>query len=777
MEGPRGLNAESQAGVSMVTCTESVRTPRSGVPSPGTSMHSDSVARSLFAALAILLAASVLSAGTLSADTLWTKTLGGAGYDCGNSIEPTSDGGYIICGVNGQPDACLIKTDRAGNLMWQRAFSRGDNAECGNAAVQTSDGGYIMVGSTNSAGPGRGSGAYAVYLVKTDADGHRLWDRCYGGRNDDLGNSVQQTSDGGYIICGSTQSFGSSRKDAYLVKTDASGALVWQKCLGGGWDEAHFVQQTTDGGYVLVGESGNYTRDVYLIKTDAGGDVVWKKAYAQDYEAYGSSVQQTSDGGYVLVGGNGMIGTRTVFLAKTDLSGDLLWKKTASGSYYYNSVRQTSDGGYIVAGRDDRGAFLMKTDTSGTTVWQKSFGRGNARAVREVGPELYVFTGPSGSYSDETNDIWLVMASWVGANAQGETPYLEVSAVFDDTKTGGNKKLDAGEEANVVLAISNSGSGCAFGVRLTPMADDPEITLPRLVDLGTVPAGRNRVARIPISASADARSDTASMTVETKEWFGFDAQSVKLTIPVLHVEPPKLEVRQPATIADEPPGNANGVAENGETVEVGVAVANTGLGRAYGVKTSLASLQPGIGVTARKDTIGDLAPGDTKSGRYSVSIPRSFVGDSLRFSARATDTRSSVQPAEATLVLPYHQRCPDFTLTHEVHDGDAPDSRGNRDGVVQAGEIIELLVTLTNRGETRADSVTLTLSTDKAGVVFNRSTARLKRIPSGGAETVGFLFTLQQSVAPGNLPLTLAISPTDFPMNEHGIGLEVVERR
>ena len=151
-------------------------------------------------------------------DTLWTRTYGGSREDRGYSVQQTSDGGYIIAGGTesfgaGERDVYLVKTDSSGDTLWTRTYG-GSYQDQGFSLQQTSDGGYIIAGVTRSFG----AGGYDVYFVKTDSSADTLWTRTYGGSDDDRGRSVQQTSDGGYVIAGYTGSFGAGYSDVYLVK-------------------------------------------------------------------------------------------------------------------------------------------------------------------------------------------------------------------------------------------------------------------------------------------------------------------------------------------------------------------------------------------------------------------------------------------------------------------------------------------------------------------------------------------------------------------------------
>jgi len=208
----------------------------------------------------------------------WEQTFGGPDPDSGRSVQQTSDGGYIITGLTGSfwndtmEDVYLIKTNEYGTEQWYYTFG-GTGDEWGHSVQQTTDGGYIITGTTDSYGDGN----YDVYLIKTNEYGTEQWSQTFGGTGDEWGHSVQQTTDGGYIITGPTDSYGDG--NVYLIKTDGNGIEQWSQTFGGtGVEWGHSVQQTTDGGYIICGITDSYgdgNYDVYLIKTDYEGNTTF----------------------------------------------------------------------------------------------------------------------------------------------------------------------------------------------------------------------------------------------------------------------------------------------------------------------------------------------------------------------------------------------------------------------------------------------------------------------------------------------------------------------
>ena len=309
--------------------------------------------------------------------TLFTKNFGGNLWDYGNSVQQTIDGGYIITGEissseNGSSDIWLIKTDSEGQEEWNQTFD-GNDRDYGKSVKQTVDGGYIIIGSTGS------DYYYDVWLIKTDPKGTEEWNQTFGGDNKDYGNSVQQTIDGGYIITGEISSSGNGSSDVLLIKTDQQGQEEWIQTFGGGYiDIGNSIKQTLDNGYIITGYTqsyGNGSRDVWLIKTNSQGNEEWNQTFGGSYIDIGNSIQQTIDGGYIITGSRGTDYYSDLWLIKTDYQGNEEWNQTFGGNDYDfgNSVQQTTDDGYIIIGHTKSygnggyDIFLIKTDSEGNT--------------------------------------------------------------------------------------------------------------------------------------------------------------------------------------------------------------------------------------------------------------------------------------------------------------------------------------------------------------------------------------------------------------------------
>uniref|UniRef100_A0A7C4YF40 Bulb-type lectin domain-containing protein n=1 Tax=candidate division WOR-3 bacterium TaxID=2052148 RepID=A0A7C4YF40_UNCW3 len=361
-----------------------------------------------------------------SPNTLWTKTFGGTGNDYAYSVLQTFDGSYIIAGYTESfgavnTDIYLIKTDINGNLIWQKTFG-GYGSDYAHFIEQSNDSCYIILGSTTS----YGSGGSDIYLIKTDTAGNLIWGKTFGGENDDGGWSVQKTSDGGYIIAGSTNSFGAGDVDMYLLKTDEYGNFLWDKTFGdtSRSDYARSVVQTADGGYIIAGLTisfGTGTYDVYLVKTDEYGNLLWEKTFGGSNTDMGFSVKQTKDGGYI-IGGNSLSfgsGDYDFYLIKTDSFGNLVWQRNLGGTKndFGRAVIEDANGDYIIAGftnsfgNGEYDIYICKYDTAGNIIWEKTYGMSGGDwcySIQKTDDNGFILAGFTNSTGAGEADVYLV---------------------------------------------------------------------------------------------------------------------------------------------------------------------------------------------------------------------------------------------------------------------------------------------------------------------------------------------------------------------------------
>jgi len=359
-------------------------------------------------------------------DTLWTRTYGGSGNEVAFALRHCSDGGYIMAGSTwSQPDSAdfyVVRTNEIGDTIWTRTYG-GSGDEFARDIQQTSDGGYVIVGSTNSFG----AACDNIYLVKTDNQGITQWTRNYGGVWYEDAYSVMQTPDNGYIIAGTTSSFGAGLDDFYLVKTDDQGDTLWTHTYGGVDNEqSRCLLQTSDGGYIVGGYTTSfvpYGWGMYLVKTDDQGDTLWTHVYSAPQEeadvlgAY--AILQTSDSCY-LIAGYALVPCMTadMLVIKTNSVGDTLWMRIYpnDGDEAAHDICPTDDGGYVLTGYNsalyqDADVYLVKIDSLGNLVWSQTYGGDSddeGHALFCAGNDSYVIAGCTSSFGAGGSDFYLI---------------------------------------------------------------------------------------------------------------------------------------------------------------------------------------------------------------------------------------------------------------------------------------------------------------------------------------------------------------------------------
>ena len=313
------------------------------------------------------------------------QSIQGNSAQFGTALAATSDGGFILAGytqafgiVNGYDNVYLVRTDGNGDTLWTRAFS-GTGTDQGFAVAQTSDGGFLVAGTSNSFG----GGDKDVLLVRTDASGDPLWSKTYGGSGEDAAYDIALTPDGGAIMAGQSGVSGGAGGglNTYVIRIDAAGDTLWTRTFNSGSDNyAYSVGEVTGGDHIIAGVGAFGIWYMELMRIDDNGDLVWNKAMTTGYAAAYSAVE-TSDGGLIVAGVLGEAG-----LVKTDANGDTLWTRIYNGpsNDYAYSVQQTPDGGYVFSGENLSHTWLVRTDSNGDTLWQHTYSSGNAELNQVV---------------------------------------------------------------------------------------------------------------------------------------------------------------------------------------------------------------------------------------------------------------------------------------------------------------------------------------------------------------------------------------------------------
>ncbi len=375
-------------------------------------------------------------------DTLWTRTYGGIYNDVGSSVIEISSGGFLIAGHTqsfgaGSEDVYLIRTDDDGNTLWTKTYG-GNNGDKAYSVIEVSSDGFLIAGYTTS----YGAGSSDVYLIRTDANGDTLWTRTYGGTSNDEGRDVIEVSSGGFLIAGTTGSFGNNGTDFWLIRTDSIGNTLWSKTYDGGEDDwCYSVCESSSGGFIVTGltyRSGGAYKYVWLIRTDDNGTTIWENTYGESGAETGHAVIECTDGDYVIAGTswNQSNGSFDVYLIKTDDNGNTLWTKMYGGTGSDNSysVAEVSSGRFIIVGETlSFGAgggdvYLIRTDASGDTLWTRTYGGiGDdwGYSVIPCSSNGFAITGYTG-FGAGSIDVWLLRVNDQPVNDINDEPKEQV---------------------------------------------------------------------------------------------------------------------------------------------------------------------------------------------------------------------------------------------------------------------------------------------------------------------------------------------------------------
>lgn len=398
----------------------------------------------------------------------WQKCFGESNVDWAYKALQTADGGYVLIGfielmrkdASGKDymdrDALVMKIDKSGEVQWQKKFGGTRYDYIWDIQIDA-NGEYITAGTSRSNdGTVSGNhGAYDAWVLKIDANGNILWQKCFGGSDMDNAISIEKTADQGYVLAGNTRSNNKDVRgnhgdhDFWIVKLDKDGKIQWQKCLGGTkMDYLRIVQPTRDGGYIAVGYTqsnngdvkGNHgNSDYWVVKLDKDGKIQWQKCLGGNNEDAALRVRQTADEGYIVAGYTrsndgdvtGYHGKQDAWLVKLDAKGNVQWQRCLGGSQddVFTNVLETADGGYIAVGntsssdgdvsgtRASNDFWIVKLDAVGKIVWQKCLGGSGddgAWGIQPTADNGYIVVGYASSNDGDVSgnhgstDIWVV---------------------------------------------------------------------------------------------------------------------------------------------------------------------------------------------------------------------------------------------------------------------------------------------------------------------------------------------------------------------------------
>jgi len=403
----------------------------------------------------------------------WAKTYGGSGEDWARSVASTSDGGFVVTGETvsfgaGRWDIIITKFDSKGGISWSKTYGtvldeRNYLGSGNQKIIQLSNGDFVIEGYTNF------SGTWKALLIRIDSSGNLLWAKTYGGDKNDWARSVVSTSDGGFVVAGETTSFGAVNSDFLVFKVDSSGNISWARTFGGSGDDwANSVAQTSEGGFIVSGATNSFgvaKDDALIIKLSSSGDVQWAKTFGGIDVDWAFPLIQTSDGGFAVAGETGSFGAGNsdFFITKIDPSGTALWTKTYGGAdnEWAFSIVQTSDGDFILTGgtmsygSGGIDCLIMKTSPTGDLIWAKTFG-GNkddmARAIVQASDGGFFVVGGTESFSSGSVDSLVIKIDKDG-NIGGNCNFIKDCTPIISSPSVTTKDATLTTKVNLTLSV------------------------------------------------------------------------------------------------------------------------------------------------------------------------------------------------------------------------------------------------------------------------------------------------------------------------------------
>ena len=354
----------------------------------------------------------------------WELTLGGIGFDACYSSKETDDGEYIFAGGSysfgpGLSDVWILKTNIAGDILWNKTYGGPRNESC-YSLQKTSDDCYVVTGKTKVVEPDN----FDVLLMKIDDDGNELWNKTYGGEEFDAGWWVEPTLDDGLIIVGITYSKGIGEGDIWVIKTNAAGDIIWDETYGGPhYESAEEVLVLADGTFIIVGYTESYgsgDRDLWIFKIDSNGDLIWEKIYGGNLDDEGWSIESCEYNSYFIFGRTYSFGAgnQDFWLIKTDDNGEIILNRTFGGEFFDEArrIQKTDNGNFLLIGSTESfnayqsDYWLIAIDNNGYEMWDFLIGFQDFEIgydVQKTDDSGYILTGITYNPSNH-GEAWLV---------------------------------------------------------------------------------------------------------------------------------------------------------------------------------------------------------------------------------------------------------------------------------------------------------------------------------------------------------------------------------
>jgi hypothetical protein len=411
---------------------------------------------------------------------LWDKSIALNEKNSLESILLTSDNYFTFIGsssnvstntssiTNQNIDFWMSKVNGFGKMIWEKTYG-GNNNEYIQSSIKTSDDGFVMVGYTNSNKSGdkteNSRGNIDFWIVKVDSNGQKIWDKTFGGNNNDIASSITDTGDGGFIVAGNSDSGISGDKtessrgsqDFWIIKINSKGEKIWDKTIGGNQiDEVNSVVSDFNGNFVILGSSsseisGDKTTpafgnsDFWLVKIDANGRKIWDKVCGGNDFEKPFGITSAKDGSIIVTGlsfsqisGNKTArnkGKSDFWVLKVNSLGEILWDRTFGGDVFNfpQSIVSTTTGDVVISGtslsdisgdkseknRGESDFWIVKIDTNGKKLWDKTLGGSKSDYPRSMsytpdGKLLICGFSESGISGDKTaktlakKDLWIL---------------------------------------------------------------------------------------------------------------------------------------------------------------------------------------------------------------------------------------------------------------------------------------------------------------------------------------------------------------------------------